>query len=102
MAIKEHLRRRLVTGLAGALVVGSLLVGAVAVAADDTDTSGQASRDDNAVQYARDTNGAVVANETTLTINSVVAAPVPSANIAPAPAQDLPVAAPNDGRDDFN
>ncbi len=101
MAIKDQLRRRLVAGLAGALVVGSLLVGAVAVAADDTDTSGQASRDDNAVQYARDTNGAV-ASDTTLTINSVVAAPAPSANVAPAPAQDLPVAAPNDGREDFN
>ena len=102
MAIMDHLRRRLVAGLAGALVAGSLLIGAVAVAADDTDTSGQASRDDNAVQYARDTTGAAVASDSTLTINSVVAAPAPSVNVAPAPAQDLPVAAPTDGRDDFN
>ncbi len=102
MAIKDQLRRRLVTGLAGALVAGSLLVGAVAVAADDNDAGGQASRDDNAVQYARDTTGAAVASESTLTINSVVAAPAPSVAVAPAAGQDVPVAAPNDGRDDFN
>src|SRR5438270_7723146 len=97
MAIKDQLRRRLVTSIAGALVVGSLLAGAVSVAANDDDTSGQAN-----VETNQGTESVGVTKETTLTINSIVAAPAPSTNAAPAPVQDLPQAAPNDGRDDMN
>lgn len=94
MAIKDQLRRRVVAGIAGALLVGSLLAGAVSVAANDDDTGGQAN-----VETNQGTESIGVTKQPVLTINSVVA-PAPSAYTAPA--QDLPVAAPNDGRDDMN
>ena len=94
MTINEQLRRRLAAGITAALLVGSLVAGAVSVSADDETTAGQEKHETN-----QGAEAVGLVQETTLTVNSIVAPVVTTDGAVTAPAQGIAVVG-NDGRDD--